>query len=150
MKTVYPYSIFLLVLCLPFMAHTALAANIVCPESIVETPNVLTDEKGWIAVAPTGTRWLHDVDIYFGGLSNPGKQVPDSEKTSKTKETVTWELPRDKDENDKRTYWIGCSYLDTSAILFQKVDAAVTKCVATYDYVPGGGSKPQLSSMICQ
>lgn len=150
MKSKPSHTILLLALCLPFVSHTALADNIVCPPSIIETPSVSTAEKSWTAVAPTGTRWLHDVDIYFGGLSDPGKQVPDSDISSKTRVTVTWVLPRAKDENDTRTYWIGCSYLDTSAILFQKVDAAVTKCVATYDFVPGGGSKPRLSTMICR
>jgi hypothetical protein len=140
----------LLALCLPFVAHTAVAANVVCPPSIVETPNVSTKEAGWIAVAPTGKRRLRHVGIYFGSISDPGAQVPDSETSNKAKATVTWQLPRDKDENDTNTYWIGCSYLDTSAILFQKVDAAVTKCVATYDFVPGGGSKPQLSGMVCR
>jgi hypothetical protein len=151
MKSMFSHIALLLALCQPFAAHTAFAANIVCPHSIVETPNVSTEEKGWIVVAPTGKRRLHDVDIYFGNISNHlelGKQVPDSETSSKTKETATWVLPRNKDEND--TYWIGCSYLDTSAILFQKVDAAVTKCVATYDFVLGGGSKPQLSGMVCR
>ena len=139
-----------LAFCLSFVAHTAVAANIVCPESIVETPKVLTDEKSWTTVAPTEKRRLENAGIYSGSISDRGAQVPDSETSSKTKETVTWQLPRDKDENDTNTYWIGCSYLDTSAILFQKVDAAVTKCVATYVYVPGGGSKPQLSTMTCR
>ena len=153
MKSMFSHFVLLLALCQPFVAHAVLAANIVCPHSIVETANVSTEEKGWTVVAPTGKRRLHDVDIYFGSISNHlelGKQVPDSETSSKIKETVTWVLPRDKDENDTRTYWIGCSYLDTSAVLFKKVDATVTTCVATYDFVPGGGSKPQLSSMICR
>jgi hypothetical protein len=142
----------LLALCLPFVAHTAVAANIVCPESIIETPNVSTEAQGWTSVAPTGKRWLENVGIYYGSIGDHlelGAQVPE-EKSSKNKETATWGVARDKNENDTNTYWIGCSYIDTSAKFFQKVDAAATKCVATYDYVPGGGSKPQLSSMICR
>lgn len=149
MKSVSSHSILLLVLCLPIVASSALAANVVCPPSILETPNVSTVEKGWTVVAPTGTRWLEHVGIYFGSITDPGALVPDSDKSGIAKETVTWQMPRDKDENDTNAYWIGCSYLDTSVILFQKVGASVTTCVASYDLLPTG-ERLRLSAMNCR
>lgn len=139
----------LLALCLLFVAHTAVAANIACPESIDETPNVSTEAEGWISVAPTGKRWLEKVAIYYGSIGDLSGQVPYSDKSSKTKETVTWDVGLNKDEGDTNVYWIGCSYLHTSAKFVQKVDAAAKFCVASYDLLPTG-SRQRLSTMACR
>lgn len=128
------YKLLLIALGLSFVGNMAVAANIVCPESIVETPNVSTEVKGWNSVAPTGKRWLENVGIYFGSISDLGALVPDSEATDKGKETATWEIRRpSKDAKHTDAYWIGCSYEDTNTMLFQKVDAEATMCVASYE-----------------
>jgi hypothetical protein len=138
-------SILLLALFLPFVVHPARAADIVCPLSIVETPGVSTETKDWSVVAPSGERPLEHVGIYLGSLSEHGAQVPDSDEPIKGKEAVTWRLARKEGD----TFWIGCSYVGTTAMLFQKVAAAVTTCVASYDLLPIG-KRQRLSAMICR
>lgn len=140
----------LLALCLLFVAHTAVAANIVCPESIVETPKVITEEKGWTAVTPTEKRRFENAGIYSGSISDLGALVPDSDASGKNKEAATWELRRrGKNENRTDAYWVGCSYEDTNTMLFQKVDAAATTCIASYELLsPDKGLK--FKTMICR
>ena len=103
-----------MVLTLPF---AAVAAEIHCPASITETPTVSTEEKQWLVVATSGVRQLEHVGIYLGNPSEYGAQVPDATKTADKKETVTWRFLRSATD----TFWIGCSYLGTTAMLFQKV-----------------------------
>jgi hypothetical protein len=145
MRSIPLLSILLLALCLPFVAHPAVAANIVCPSSIVEAPGVSTEVKDWSVVAASGERQLEHVGIYLGSISEHGAQVPDSVKSVKAKETVTWRLTRKESD----TFWIGCSYVGTTAMLFQKVDAAVATCVASYDLLPSG-KRQRLSAMSCR
>lgn len=134
-----------MVLTLPFTALAAVAAEIHCPASITETPTVSTEEKQWIVVAIPGERHLERVGIYLGNPSESGAQVPDSTKTIKKKETVTWRLTRSETD----TFWVGCSYGGTTAMLFQKVDTSVAACVASYDLLPSG-RRQRLSAMICR
>lgn len=145
MKSTSFLSISTMVFTLSSTALAAVAAEIHCPASVTETPTVSTEEKQWIVVAIPGERNLERVGIYLGNPSEYGAQVPDSTKTVKKKETVTWRLTRSETD----TFWVGCSYVGTTAMLFQKVDAKATTCVASYDLLPSG-RRQRLSAMVCQ
>lgn len=142
MRSLFVLSITTLALTLSCAAP---AVEIHCPASMTETPTVSSAEKQWVVVAPSGERYLERVGIYLGNPSEDGAQVPDSTKTDKRKETVTWRLTRSETD----TFWVGCSYVGTTAMLFQKVDAKATTCVAAYDLLPSG-RRQRLSAMVCQ
>lgn len=145
MRSISFLSISAMVLTRSFTAPAAFAAEIHCPTLITETPTVSKEDKQWIVVASSGERQLERVDIYLGTLSEYGAQVPDSTKTVKKKEIVTWPISRSETD----TFWVGCSYVGTTATLFQKVDANVTACVASYDLLPSG-KRQRLSAMDCR
>jgi len=130
---------------LPYTALSAIAADVHCPPSIMETPSVSTKDEQWVVVASSGERQLERVGIYLGKPSEYGAQVPDSENATKKTETVTWRLTRAASD----TFWVGCSYVGTTAMLFKKVDTSVTACVASYDLLPSG-RRQRLSAMVCK
>lgn len=140
-------SIFLLTIpvTLIFITSVADAASIYCPRSIAENPTVSAEDKEWIISSNLGQRQLEHVGIYIGTPSEYGAQAPDSTKTIKKKEMVTWQIRHSATE----TIWVGCSYIGTTAILFQKLDTSVTECVASYDLLPSR-RRQRLSYMDCR
>lgn len=108
-------------------------------------PKVSYAATEWFVVAAADDRPLEHVGIYLGKLSEPGAQVPDAVKSTKAKETVTWRLVRK--EGDQ--FWIGCSYVGTTAMLFQEIKPAVRTCIAEYDLLPSG-KRQRLSALVCR
>lgn len=145
MKSTSLLSVSGMVLCLSFRAHVAVAEEIHCPTSVTESPAVVTNEKNWTVVARSGERHLEHVGIYLGTPAEYSAQVPDSTKTLKKKQMVKWQLTRSETD----TFWVGCSYLGTTAMLFQKIDAKATTCVASYDLLPSG-RRQRPSTMVCE
>lgn len=135
----------LAVLCLPSISSPSVAGEIKCPSSITETPTVSSNDKRWTVVTNSGERPLEHVGIYLGTLSEYGAQVPDATKKSKRKEMETWNIKRSPTD----TFWVGCSYVGTTAVLFQELDSSVKVCVATYDLLPSG-RRQRLSALDCQ
>lgn len=145
MRSTFFLPISVMAISLSFTTHTAVATEIHCPASVMETPGVSTEEKEWTVIANSGERHLEHVGIYLGAPSEYSAQVPDSTKTVKKKQIVKWRLTRSQTD----TFWVGCSYVGTTAMLFQKVDAKATTCVASYDLLPSG-RRQRLSAMVCQ
>jgi len=135
----------LAVLCLLSISSPSVAGEIKCPSSITETPTVSISDKRWTVVANSGERPLETARIYLGTLSEYGAQVPDSTKRTKRRETVTWNIQRSPTD----TFWVGCSYAETTAVLFQELDSSVKVCVATYDLLSSGRGQ-RLSTLDCQ
>lgn len=133
------------VLCLLSISSPSVAGDIKCPGSITETPTVSLTDKRWTVVTNSGERPLEHVGIYLGTLSEYGAQVPDATKKSKRKETVTWNIQRSPTD----TFWVGCSYVGTTAVLLQELDSSVNVCMATYDLLPSG-RRQRLSTLNCQ
>ncbi|MDR0777376.1 MAG: hypothetical protein LBE81_12175 [Azonexus sp.] len=148
MTSRFAFSIFVAASCLLFKASPALSAVIDCPESIVETPSVSINDKIWTVVAKTGERPLEQVGIYQSRTDTAdvyGAQVPDSTKTTKRQEVSTWNLVRSPTD----TFWVGCSYVGTTAIVLKRLDPDTKKCVATYEPNPPSRWK-KLSVFRCQ
>jgi hypothetical protein len=123
----------------------AIASESICPSSINEAPSVAGADAQWTVVASFGERRLEHVGIYLGNLSDYGAQVPDSTKQNAKTETVTWRITRSKGD----IFWIGCSYVGTTAMLFQQLDDTVSACVASYDLLRSG-KRLRLKSLDCR
>lgn len=141
MQVIFVVSVFIFSLAASFTE----AYEIQCPSSITETPMVTTNTTKWSAVTSTGERQLQNVSVYNGTLSDYSSQVPDEIQEFKTHDLVTWNLVR----GPKETFWVGCSYLDTSAILFQKIKRSATSCTATFAPLPNG-KKQLLTAFSCK
>jgi hypothetical protein len=122
---------FLFVIGLSFKCYSA---KINCPDSIIETPQVISAEKDWKVMATSGVRRLDHIEIYLGNPSDGGVQIPDSTKIVAGKEIVEWKLKHANAD----VFWISCSYIGTTAILIQKLDSKFTECIATYELLKNG------------
>jgi len=145
MKSRLAFVISLAALKLVCEASPSVAGEIRCPGSITETPSVSTADQGWNIVAGTGTRPLEHVGIYLGDPADYGAQIPDSTKRIGPQERISWRIVRAPAD----TFWVGCSYVGTTAMLFQKLDSSITLCVATYDLLPSG-KRQRLSTLDCR
>lgn len=129
---------------LPVSGH---AAEINCPKSITETPNVSSSEKSWLLVSKSGVRHLESANIYYGNPTELGADIPDSTDKTRSREIVTWLLFWNKAKTEG--YWIGCSYDGTTAMYFQKVNPDSKECVVSYDLLPTG-RRQRLSAIVCR
>lgn len=125
--------------------RSTLAAEIHCPETITELPTVSNKNKEWTVITSSGERQLESIGIYLGTPAEYGAQVPDSTRTIGKKEDITWKITRSTAD----TFWLGCSYVGTTAMLFQKLAATVKECVATYDLLPSG-KRQRLRTVECR
>jgi hypothetical protein len=121
------------------------SAEIVCPESITETPVVSNVTSSWVVHVNTGNRPVEHVGIYFGDPDLRGAQIPDMSHKKGDEELVTWKFTRSKSDE----YWAGCSYLGTTTMLFQKLDSEATQCVAKYNLLKTG-RRLSLQSLVCR
>jgi hypothetical protein len=105
------------------------AAPIACPAAIVETPAVTSLWPGWAADVRAGRRLLASAAVYVSRGSERGDLAPDAGRSQGRADTSTWSLqPGDGD-----VYWVGCSYANTSATLFQRIPESARRCSAAYE-----------------
>jgi len=125
--------------------QTAAALEIRCPANLMETPGAVSPDPLWTIAATTGERPLDSVGVYWGSTDQRGAQVPDDTQKKKSLETVTWQLPK----ADGGHYWLGCSYTNTTAMLYQKIAPTYSRCAATYTLL-SSGRRLRLAAMLCQ
>jgi hypothetical protein len=123
----------------------AQAAAIECPGSITEAPTVAVPNAAWSVVAKSGERPLDQAGIYIVIGTEYGSQVPDVIRKAKREEHVSWRMPSPTTER----YWLGCSYLGTTALLMIELDPAIKSCVATYTLLKTG-RRQQLKNIDCR
>lgn len=127
------------------LALPVFAAASQCPATIQETPSVQSPDAPWRVVAASGERPLEQVAIYLGPAELLGAQVPDSTRRDKTRETVAWQIVRQADDS----FWVGCSYVGTTALLIKPLPASVKRCQVTYALLPNG-KRQRVVSLDCQ
>jgi hypothetical protein len=121
------------------------AAETACPAAIVETPSVALTDDAWQLAAAPGERPLEHAGIYLGALAQLGAQVPDSTRKKQLTETVTWRLRR----ADADQFWIGCSYVGTTALLARPIAPGATECVVSYELLRTG-RRQRLTGIACR
>lgn len=88
---------------------------------------------------------MDQAGIYIGIGAEYGAQVPDTTRKSNREERVNWRMPSPATE----TYWVGCSYVGTTALLVIKLKPTIEACVATYTLLPTG-RRQRLKNIDCQ
>ena len=121
------------------------AANLSCPEAITETPTLQNAPKPWAPLVEQGSRHLDQVAVYFGHPNQHGAQVPDRSLKNKTEETVIWAVSASGGEQ----YWVGCSYVGTTALLVTPVASSARECRARYTLLPTG-KRLKLQAFTCE
>lgn len=126
-------------------AMMAQAATIQCPRSITEKPAVASPPSAWVVVAESGPRSLSQAGISIKIGSEYGAQVPDAVSRARREEHVNWTLPP---APAAERYWLGCSYLGTTAMLVVKLEPTDKSCVAIYELVKTG-KRQRLKTVDC-
>ncbi|PXF30693.1 hypothetical protein WH50_13945 [Pokkaliibacter plantistimulans] len=98
-------------------AHTATAtaSDWQCPPQISATPLVSSQQPGLQVLLSSGQRSLDRVGIFLGPLNALAAQVPDQSENKEGMAIDSWQLPRTAGDH----YLVGCSYTDTSAMLYK-------------------------------
>ncbi len=121
------------------------ATELACPDAILETPSAATTQGPWRLAAAAGERPLDHAGIYLGAPGQLEAQVPDFTRKKQHTETVTWRLKR----ADGDRYWIGCSYVGTTAMMVRPVEPGIQECEATYELLRTG-RRQRLKGMACR
>jgi hypothetical protein len=126
-------------------AHAA-PQVLTCPASLQEQPQVREVPAPWQLGNPAGERPLERAAIFLGaGAAMLDAQVPDATERSKGREQVRWRLLRGEGD----TFWLGCTYTGTSAMLVQPLAAELTRCVVTYELL-ATGRRSRLERVQCE
>jgi hypothetical protein len=128
-----------------FFSLAASGITIQCPQTIIEKPAVASANPAWSVIASSGERPVEHAGVYLGIGPEYGAQVPDSTKTSNREEFVSWKMPSGAAE----TFWIGCSYTGTTAMLIVKLKPDIASCVVTYARLPTG-KRQHLKNIDCR
>ena len=121
------------------------AANLSCPESINEVPSLQDTPSPWTPLVEQGSRHLDQVAVYFGHPNQRGAQVPDRSLKNKVEETVIWGVSA----SGGGQYWVGCSYVGTTALLITQVASSARECRAQYTLLPTG-KRLKLRAFTCE
>ena len=121
------------------------AVDLSCPEAITETPTVHEAPKPWVFQGDQGLRPLDQVAVYFGHPNQRGAQIPNKHLKSKSEEIVVWQISATNGEQ----YWVGCSYLGTTAALISPIESITRDCTARYSVLPTG-KRLKLLSFTCR
>lgn len=127
------------------IAFAAQAATLQCPRTIIEKPAVAPENAPWSVVANSGERQLEQAGIYIAIGAEYGAQVPDATTTANREEHVKWRMPSPAAE----TYWVGCSYVGTTAMLVTRLKPTTESCVATYTLL-ATGRRQRLKNIDCR
>jgi hypothetical protein len=132
-----------------FQSHvlSAVAATVLCPESLKVTESVLEVEADWEVIIDPGRRayMLDGVRIYIGHPNQMGSLAPDSVLRDKELQKTTWHFP--SSGSDK--YWIACSYRNTKLLAIKKLDPEIKSCQVAEQLLPSGALL-KLKSVLCQ
>lgn len=113
---------------------SVMAQAIQCPSSITEKPSVEHDYLNWNVVTKSDERHLEGIGIYLRYDDQYSSQVPYTDEQKKNKQIVSWRI----EHTPEFTYWVGCSYIDTSAILYQQINKNAKTCTVTYELTKYG------------
>lgn len=127
------------------LSFAASGATIQCPRTIVEKPTVASANPAWSVISNSGERQVEHAGVYLGIGNEYGAQVPDGTRIAGHEEYVSWRMPPAAAES----YWIGCSYRGTTAMLILKLKPDIASCVVTYALLPTG-KRLRLKNIDCR
>ncbi len=114
--------------------HTLSAAELTCPASLSVTPNVQEPGKGWKVFNGAESVPLDQVVMFLDNPSHKGSLVPDDSQKTKTEARDRWTFHRASGD----TYWLGCAYLNTTAVAARELEQNISQCEVRYSLLPTG------------
>ncbi len=109
-----------------------------CPPELAVEQKASAPSPDWTVGYSVYKTALAGVTVFEGPPSEQASLVPDSDKTTKDTVVQTWRLLK-----SNRGYWLQCQYANTTAQIYRRLPADVTRCDVTYErnVFFGGGSR---------
>jgi hypothetical protein len=111
-----------------------------CPAELAVVEQASVPNADW-SVGYSGYKIaLAGVTVFEGPPSEQASLVPDSDQTTKDTVVQTWRLL--KSTRRYWSYWLQCQYANTTAQIYRRLPADVTRCDVTYErnvFFGGGG-----------
>jgi hypothetical protein len=103
-------------------------AQAACPATISVEQKASAPAADWTVAYSGYQTAVAGVTIFDGPPAQQASLVPDNEKTTKDAVIQTWRLAK-----SDRGYWLQCDYANTTAQIYRRLPADVTRCDVTYE-----------------
>lgn len=117
-----------------------------CPQTIAAESRLPAPPPSWEVAYGDAKCDLMGVTFYEGPPSEGASLVYDRASKSAKTWTATWRFTA----NERRGYWIACTYTNTSAILYKKLRDGLAECRVTYDRSVSTAGLPTVKAIRCQ
>ncbi len=126
--------------------HLAYAQQ-TCPPSLAVEQKASAPAADWTVTYSGYKTAIAGVTIFDGPPAEQASLVPDNEQTTKTAVIQTWKLAK-----SDRGYWLQCDYANTTAQIYRRLPASVTRCDVSYERNVrfGGGGGKVVKSVSCK
>jgi len=134
------------------IACATLASNLACAEATCP-PTLAVEQKAsapstdWTVSSSGYNTALAGVTIFDGPPANQASLLPDGEQTTSDMVFQTWKLGK----NDAG-YWLECDYANTTAQIYERLPASVSRCEVSYERNVrfGGEGRRVVKSVRCK
>ncbi len=123
-----PITLSLIAFACTIAAPQIVCAQVTCPATIAVEQKVSAPDADWTVAYSGYQTAVAGVTIFDGPPSQQASLVPDNEKTTKEAVIQTWRLAK-----SDRGYWLRCNYANTTAQIYRRLPANVTRCNVTYE-----------------
>ncbi len=132
--------------CATLASHLA-CADATCPPTLAVEQKASAPSADWTVSSSGYNTALAGVTIFDGPPANQASLLPDDERTSSDTVFQTWKLGK----NDAG-YWLECDYANTTAQIYQRLPASVSRCDVTYERNVrfGGEGRRVVKSVRCK
>jgi hypothetical protein len=132
--------------CATLPPHLA-RAEATCPPTLAVEQKASAPSTEWTISSSGYNTALAGVTIFDGPPANQASLMPDNEQMSADTVFQTWKLGK----NDAG-YWLECDYANTTAQIYKRLPANVSRCDVTYERNVrfGGEGRRVVKSVRCK
>jgi len=132
--------------CATLAPHLA-RAEATCPPTLAVEQKASAPSTEWTISSSGYNTALAGVTIFDGPPANQASLMPDNEQMSADTVFQTWKLGK----NDAG-YWLECDYANTTAQIYKRLPANVSRCDVTYERNVrfGGEGRRAVKSVRCK
>ena len=113
--------------CVIATPHLAWAQQ-TCPPSLAVEQKASAPAPDWTVSYSDYKTAIAGVTVFDGPPAEQASLVPDNEQTTKEDVIQTWKLAK-----SDRGYWLQCAYANTTAQIYRRLPASVTRCEVSYE-----------------
>ena len=121
------YHAMVALVCAILAPHLA-RAEATCPPTLAVEQKAAAPSAEWTVSSSGYKTALAGVTIFDGPPASQASLVPDGERTTSDTLVQTWKL-----EKNDAGYWLECDYANTTAQIYKRLPASVSRCDVTYE-----------------